>query len=72
MECLHTLDQLKDYVHTSLPSRQNVHQTTIVQKIEQNEDCDESEQMINHQQVYVKLEQESDDQGISINPGRTS
>ena len=72
MESLHILDQLKGYVQTSLSIRQNVQQTTIVQKVEQNEDCDESEQMINYQQVYVKLEQESDDQGISINPGRTS
>ena len=34
------LDQMKDYVHTSLSSRQNVQQATIIHKVEQSENDD--------------------------------
>ena len=46
IESLNHLDQLKDYVQTSLSSRQNVQQTTIVEKdehLEQDEGSEQSE-----------------------------
>ena len=44
IESLNHLDQLKDYVQTSLSSRQNVQQTTIIQKVEHFEQDEGSEQ----------------------------
>ena len=40
---LNYLDELKDYVQTFLSSRQNVHQTAIVQKVEHIENDEHSE-----------------------------
>ena len=37
------MDQLKDYVQTSLSSRQNVHQTAIFQKVEHMEDDEQGD-----------------------------
>ena len=45
---LNYLDQLKDYVQTSISSRQNVHQTAIVQKIEHIEQIDEQGENTEH------------------------
>ena len=64
---LNYLDQLKDYVQTSLSIRQNVQQT--VQKVEQSEALDKSEQVGNFEPVNVKLEK-SDDDGMQSNTGK--
>ena len=64
---LNYLDQLKDYVQTSLSIRQNVQQT--VQKVEQSEALDKSEQVGNFEPVNVKLEK-CDDDGMQSNTGK--
>ena len=64
---LNYLDQLKDYVQTSLSSRQNVQQT--VQEVEQSEALDKSEQVGNFEPVNVKLEK-CDDDRIQSNTGK--
>ena len=61
----HCFDQLKDYVQTSLSVTQNVQQTRIITKVEQNEDIDQSEIELGENYEYalsrnIKLE-ESDD-----------
>ena len=67
IESLNHLDQLKDYVQTSLSSRQNVQQT--VQEVGQSGALDEIEQVGNFEPVNVKLEK-CDDDGMSSNTGK--
>ena len=52
---LNYLDQLKHYVQTSLSIKNNVQQT-IIHKVEQREDCDDSELTGNTVSLNVKLE----------------
>ena len=55
IESLNHLDQLKDYVQTSLSSRQNVQQITIVQRDELFEQDECSEQSEDVQQIEDPL-----------------
>ena len=55
---LNCLDQLKDYVQTSLSSRQNVQQSLIEQKIEENEDVEQIEDPLMFREIVEEIKSE--------------
>ena len=58
IESLNHLDQLKDYVQTSLSSRQNVQQSSIEQKIEENEDVEQIEDPLMFREIVEEIKSE--------------
>ena len=55
---LNCLDQLKDYVQTSLSSRQNIQQSSIEQKIEENEDVGQIEDPLMFREIVEEIKSE--------------
>ena len=55
---LNCLDQLKDYVQTSLSSRQNIQQSSIEQKIEENEDEEQIEDPLMFREIVEEIKSE--------------
>ena len=73
VEGLNYLDQLKDYVQTSLSIRQNVQHTTVIQKVEQSngilhrEEIENTKVIKNIDDVVDPLEVEKDTEDFHIN-----